>query len=324
VPPALHQDAEAIIAKLRGEGITALYHFTSVENLASICQQRALLSKAELESRGLSRPPVPGGNELSLKLDREHGNWDKVSLSLTPHTPMAYHRKREIHICFFVIRIEVAARAGVIFTDSNAASRHQRRGEGLPGINLINFSAIRSLPRPGDREGWVNPVQAEVLVRTGISLPFLDHVAFVSSSSMAYAERLVEGLPHPEFRINEALFADAPNRQAADFAHVREFFLTEGPLEHDKVNLQHADITVFRKSATPYLTLVTLLRASAGARVSFRFQPSDNSNEVTLESSREVYILVHLLAEAFPVGANTASVFINEIQWSTLDFEIEE
>ena len=70
MPPALHQDAEAIIGKLRGEGITALYHFTSVENLASICRERALLSKAELENRGLSRPPVPGGNELSLKLDR--------------------------------------------------------------------------------------------------------------------------------------------------------------------------------------------------------------------------------------------------------------
>jgi hypothetical protein len=324
VPPALHQDAQAIIAKLLGEGITALYHFTSVENLASICQQRALLSKAELESRGLSRPPVPGGNELSLKLDREQGNWDKVSLSLTPHTPMAYRRKRETHICFFVIPIEVAARAGVIFTDSNAASRHQRRGEGLPGINLINFSAIRSLPRPGDREGWFNPVQAEVLVRTGISLPFLGDVAFVSSSSMAYAERLVDGLPHPEFRIDEALFADAPNRQAADFAHVRESFLTKGPLEHDNVSLQHASLAVFRKSTTKELALVTLLRASAGAVARLDFEPKNLLKEITLGSSREMHIWINLPVAAFPVGANTASVFINEIQWSALDFVVAE
>ncbi len=33
-------------------------------------------------------PPVPGGNAQSHNLDRARGNWNKVSLSLTPHTPI--------------------------------------------------------------------------------------------------------------------------------------------------------------------------------------------------------------------------------------------
>ncbi len=95
---SLHPDANAILVRLKREGITALYHFTSVENLHGICQMQALCSKQTLENERRRLPLVTGGNPLSHSLDRSRGNWNKVSLNLTSHTPMVYHRKREQHL----------------------------------------------------------------------------------------------------------------------------------------------------------------------------------------------------------------------------------
>ncbi len=97
MPYSLDPSASAILARLRQEEISALYHFTNVENLPNICQQKALYSKQILAQKELLSTLVTGGNPLSHDLDHYHGNWDKVSLSLTPHTPMAYNRKRAQH-----------------------------------------------------------------------------------------------------------------------------------------------------------------------------------------------------------------------------------
>src|SRR5712691_9430438 len=83
---SLHPDANAILARLKREGMVALYHFTSVENLPGICQMQALCSKGTLKSESGTLPVVTGGNPLSHSLDRYRGNWDKVSLNLTPST----------------------------------------------------------------------------------------------------------------------------------------------------------------------------------------------------------------------------------------------
>lgn len=103
----LHPDVNAILARLKQERINALYHFTSVENLLNICEMQALCSKKMLEDEGRWPPPIPGGNTLSHSLDRYNGNWDKVPLNLTPHTPMVYGKKRKEHLCFFIINYEV-------------------------------------------------------------------------------------------------------------------------------------------------------------------------------------------------------------------------
>ncbi len=77
----LHPDAAAILARLQRERVTSLYHFTSVENLPSICEKQGLCSKQTLEKERKWPPPVPGGNPLSHNLDRYRGNWDKVSFN---------------------------------------------------------------------------------------------------------------------------------------------------------------------------------------------------------------------------------------------------
>src|SRR5258708_8650083 len=84
---SLHRDADAILSRLKQEGVTALYHFTSVKNLPYICSERALYSKTELMARGMLSNIDTGGNDLSLSLDQRNDNWNKVSLSLTHYTP---------------------------------------------------------------------------------------------------------------------------------------------------------------------------------------------------------------------------------------------
>jgi hypothetical protein len=148
----LHPDAHNISARLKKEGITALYHFTSVENLPLVSQHQALSSKEVLESNGDWPVPQPGGNERSHALDRQKGNWDFVSLNFTPHTPMAYDKKKVLHLCFMEISTDVAFREGVIFTDSNATYHAHNRGEGMSGLELVNFEMVRSDPLPWNRE----------------------------------------------------------------------------------------------------------------------------------------------------------------------------
>lgn len=115
--PQLHPEAVAILARLNKEGIRALYHFTSVENLPEICRSQGLCSKKVLVDEGKWPPPVPGGNTLSHRLDRQNSNWDKVSLSLTPYLPMTYSIKRKQHLCYLLIRPDVATWSGIVFTE---------------------------------------------------------------------------------------------------------------------------------------------------------------------------------------------------------------
>src|SRR5437667_8374190 len=222
-------DAAAIASQLKHEGIVALYHFTSIENLPGIADAQALCSKQDLEDMGKWPPPEPGGNDVSLDLDRKNNNWDKVSLNFTTCTPMAYGVRQEKHLCFFVVSILVAEREGVTFTNTNAAAGNQDRAVGIDGLNLVNFDAIRSDPRPGDKDGWHRPVQAEVLVPGRISLTDVTEVVFVSQASMEEGVRLWGGRPHPSFRVEERFFANYPRaaRPNINFPFLQRVVLTD-------------------------------------------------------------------------------------------------
>src|SRR5260370_31483593 len=201
----LHPEAPAILARLRQEGITALYHFTSVENLPGICQMQALCSKKTLEEVQ-SLPTAAGGNLLSHSLDQHWGNWNKVCLSFIPHTPMAYHRKKEQYLCYFIISPEISTWKGVLFTDTNAASNGHQQMEGIAGLNLVQFAALRATPRPWDIDGWKKPVQAEILIPNNIPFSIINSIAFVSHASMQYAQQLCGSLFHPLFLLKPQIF----------------------------------------------------------------------------------------------------------------------
>ena len=115
--PTFHSQATDIKKILAKYGIRRLYHFTAIDNLSFITRYNGLWSKQKLEQAGLLNDRViTGGNELSLNLDRQCGNWDKVHLCFCPNTPMAYRIQQNpenrdpqsAHICYLLIDPTVA------------------------------------------------------------------------------------------------------------------------------------------------------------------------------------------------------------------------
>jgi hypothetical protein len=88
--PNLAQGWEDIEEKLEDEGIKELFHFTCVDNLELIAKCGGIWSKEKLENAKLLDKVITCSNKLSHKLDKNYGNWNKVSLSFCYRHPMTY------------------------------------------------------------------------------------------------------------------------------------------------------------------------------------------------------------------------------------------
>jgi hypothetical protein len=71
-------------------GIDKLFHFTCVDNLELIAKCGGIWSKEKLEKARLLDEVITCSNKLSHKLDKNYGNWNKVSLSFCYRHPMTY------------------------------------------------------------------------------------------------------------------------------------------------------------------------------------------------------------------------------------------
>lgn len=303
--------------------MSSLYHFTCIENLPGFSRMQALCSKGTLELAGSWPIPEPGGNDLSHRLDRYNQNWDKVSLNLTPRTPFAYRKKRELHLCFFVISLEPATWDGVVFADCNAASTSDvQRGTGRDGLNLLDFSAVRSRPRPWDRPGWVRPVQAEVLVPNGIPLEYVREVAFVSEASLAEGERLWGPTGHPPFRVSPDIFSDAPGDVTIGFPHVKRIVLTDTVIDKTSVDRDHAHMTRFDRHPGARVTAIASIQALAGTRAEVRWSPVGVQASTEFETSTDYLHWPHILLDQLQTGACSIEYRLNGVRWSTVEFEV--
>jgi len=259
-----------------------------------------------------------------------------VSLSLTPFTPMAYRRKGKDHFCFLLVSLAVSTWAGVIFTDSNAAgTTMQRRGEGPSGLNYINFEAIRSLPRPGDREGWVRPVQAEVLVPDSIPLAYIPEISFVSQASLAHAERLCGSLPHPKFSVNAQLFTNSSQASLKTimFPYVAELVLTaDTNIDQSMLYSSHIQENKYSKSRDKCIILSAIIDASPGTKVNFELSTASTDRRVVKTRKLEVqgyypngYIdRSRIRLENLQVGVYSVACYLNDLCWASANFEVLE
>ena len=334
--PSLHPDADAIMARLKKEGITALYHFTSVENLPSICQMQAICSKQLLEDARKWPCAVPGGEGPSHALDRRNGNWNMVHLNFTPYTPMVYGKKQKNHLCFFRIYPQVATWQGVVFTDTNAASNNHLRITGLQGLESIHFDIINSIAR-GDKETWKRYVQAEILVPGKIPFEYVSDVVFVSRASMAFAEILSDSLPHPKFTVDERLFTDSPRapKEAINLPYVKELLLTDAEIDNNllqnMVYLSRIQKNIFSKKGHGYIKIVGLVRAITGTQASIILRRLDRINipERFIGSAEfdrpSFYYTQHLVRlDELAVGNYRVEYFLNGIWWASTLLEIAE
>lgn len=169
---------------LRENGVDHIYHFTSLYNLKGIREVGAICSKRTLGLMGRWPVPVPGGDELSHRLDRQCGNWGLVHLSFARYTPQYYDRRRcqEFPLALFCLSPEIAGAAGVVITDTNATSSdHERFRELVEAIPHLDFDSFRPSRRPWtmdpkQRERWKRAVQAEVLVPKRVPLRFNEKI----------------------------------------------------------------------------------------------------------------------------------------------------
>ncbi len=330
---SFHPEASEMKKILDKHGVQKLYHFTSIDNLSVIAECGGLLSKQRLEQAGLLNKIKTGGNELSLDLDRELGNWDKVHLYFCPKTPMAYRiqqnpegrNPQSAHICYLIVDPIVAMWDGVFFTDTNATQKidgHQRK-QGLEGLKLIDFDIIKAHLKNKwvePKQRWHRNVQAECLVPDEIPLTYVKAISFISDASLKEGERVWESVEHPPFNVDKNLFHRG-------FPVVEKYLLTSQEVNKDNVNsTQFPDKRVFSTPSVSSITLLVNLFANAGTQVKVIWL--DNSgkiiskDEIEFERESGYGHWPSLEIADLEDGNYSVEYYLKEIRWFKAHFKI--
>lgn len=321
----LHHQAAQIKSTFARNGIKILYHFTSISNLEWIAQY-GLLSKEKLEEEGIFDEIETGGDELiSLRLDRELGNWGKVHLYFCPHTPMAYRKQEEKQVAYILINPEVATWEDVLFTDTNATRKQDghRREQGVAGINLVDFKTIRetldSGPRPWDRT-WHRNVQAEVLVPDEIPLDYIESIAFISKASLEEGERLWGNKRHHPFEVDKDLFHQG-------FPYVADALLTSQEVSKDNVGktefINGREFIVERDSK---VTLLVNLKAVPGLQAKILWTTSDGKmileDNTEFEKGSSYWHWSDIEIRELSAGSYFAEYHLGDTSWVKIPFKV--
>lgn len=319
----LHPEAAHIAARLKKEQISELYHFTDVENLPLIAQIGELWCKRRLKEGGFWPNVRPGGNSLSQNLNGKLGNAEKVELNFSPHTPMAFYKKQDSHLCFFCVSVDVAQWDGVLFTDFNAASPTAERMAGPSGLDLVDFDEIRSITRPEDR-AWIDGVQAEVLVPQAIPFSQVLRVAFVSQASLAYGELLWGPSPHPTFCVEPALFDNTRGRSkpVIPFPYVIDAILTPETVNKENAYSSHKHVLQFDRATHQHVTVLAHVVASAGLKGTMRWSPGDRAIASKFDRPSRYAWWAETPMEQLSLGENAIDLLLNDIQWSRIKFTV--
>ena len=320
---SLHPDASEIAERLKKEGISALYHFTSVENLSLIRKMGGLCSKNILEDSDLLEEVRLGGNDLSRQLDRERGNWNMVSLNYTPYTPMVYHKKPEEHLCFLEVDPRVALRAGVAFTDRNATANGCVRLEGVAGLQNVNFDAVRMNPEPWNEEGWKTPVQAEVLVPEKIGMKDILRICFVSQASLDEGQDMWGGTSHL-FSVKPDLFSSMKSRKSPEFSYLKKILMTDQELdEQTERNLKDVrHCTSFHRESGKRAVVLSRFYAHAPAKVKITCKTFPLEKEEQVEQGGDYKWRCPVPIHGAVDGPHDIEYRINGVRWRTLKISI--
>ncbi|SHF22183.1 protein of unknown function [Thermoanaerobacter uzonensis DSM 18761] len=260
---------DQILKILKENNINSLWHFTSIINLTLIKKFNGLRSKLFLEKQGCLNDVRCGGNKISHDLDKVLGNWDKISLGFTPHTPIAFQKKKEIgHLVFIEVDPEVAAFEGVYFTDSNATRLRNghTREEGVRGLTSVKFNIINSTPEPWNEE-WKKYVQAEVLVPNHIPIEYFKKIHFISEASLKLGQYLWSGNSNI-FCINSEVFADYKHDESEWSIinpYVKEVIVSYEEITRENARGKHIDVGNVIQKRTFWMKI--FLYAVTGSKV---------------------------------------------------------
>jgi hypothetical protein len=320
----LHYQAAQIKRTLEENGIEILYHFTAIGNLKWLAQY-GLLSKEKAETKGIFADIETGGNELSLQLDQELRNWDKVHLDFCPHTPMAYGKQGEKHIVYILINPEVATWENVLFTDTNATRKQDghHREQGTEGVNLVDFKTIKETlddgPKPWDRT-WHRNVQAEVLVPDEIPLDYIEGITFISRASLGEGERLWGNGRHPPFKVARDLFHEG-------FPYVEDALLTSQEVNKDNVGVtKFINKYEFILEQDSKATLLVNLKTVPGLQARILWTTSEgktiSEDNTEFEKRGGYWHWPSVEVEKLGAGNHFVEYYLGGVRWIRIPFKV--
>ncbi|MDI6735778.1 MAG: DarT ssDNA thymidine ADP-ribosyltransferase family protein [bacterium] len=303
--------------------IKVFYHFTDINNLPIIGKCNGLWSKEKLEEHGFLSDIVTGGNELSLNLDKELENWNKVHLYFCPNTPMVYNKQKESHSCYFIIKPDVAFEQGVFFTNTNATRKRNghKRDHGLEGLKLVDFDTIKSTletgPKPWDKT-WHRNVQAECLIPQEVSIDKILSINFISEASLEEGNRLWRNNLHPPFKVDNNLFY-------AGFPVVNSAILTSSDISKDNVkskHFEHEDTFVSGQK----ITFLVNVQATPGleANIKWFLENRDIINESTtvFENQSNYWHWTSIDSANLNSGRYNVEYYLGNTRWIRITFII--
>ena len=161
-----------IMELLKRHSIRCFYHFTSRKNLESIKKMGGLYSWYYMVQHDIDIP-VPGGSDLSRKLDKDKRLADYVRLSFCPSHPMAYRLEQEGEdIVVLEIATDVAIFEDTKFSNMNAADSLSSCAKGYAGLKEVNIDATQQQYLT-NTDPLFKHMQAEVLVKTHIPAKYI-------------------------------------------------------------------------------------------------------------------------------------------------------
>lgn len=190
-PLTAHAARTGVRRLARRRGIERVYHFTRVENLASI-RAHGLLSRSQQAERGIEA--------VVNDHDRHDGHLDRISASIGFPNTRLLQAWRAIHPsarwAVIVLSPVVLWEHDCLFCPGNAASRRCRA---MPTEALRGAAALERLfdrgalnwSAPATREDWPTDIQAEVLVQGEIPASRIACIYFERPSIMqSWRDRL--------------------------------------------------------------------------------------------------------------------------------------
>lgn len=171
--PAINvREKSQIMGLLKQHSIGRFYHFTSRRNIISIKKMGGLYSWYYMEQHDIDIP-VPGGSDLSRKLDTDKRLADYVRLSFCPSHPMAYRLEQEGEdIVVLEISTDVAVLSETKFSNMNAADSLSYCAKGYAGLKEVDIDATQQQYLT-NTDPLFKYMQAEVLVKTHIPAKYI-------------------------------------------------------------------------------------------------------------------------------------------------------
>ena len=148
-------------------GLKYLYHFTDIQNIPSI-RVHGILPRADLERQDI--PYKPGGDELSLRLDKEKYLDQYVHLSFREFHPMEYVAKCDgrINAKFLKISADILKLGGTILCDRVANRRdaipHKIIGSRMHIPYEILFNDYFDFSNPKTQQAFATALKSQLLL----------------------------------------------------------------------------------------------------------------------------------------------------------------